>query len=171
MFFESDSMNLSVETVSSLFARWAEKDGDIQLSCQFFGVCLLFFVRSVPPGVGDSFMLRRFAVSAGRATFKLRYFRLLYCFVRASSTELRLLLVMSAFWRFPVTCVWVRSCFVGLRHFLVPIAFQSVLVSTPFVLFEFAGLFCLLVVSFVLMCALLIYSKRCSCDLCFTAEV
>ena len=112
MFFESDSMNLSVETVFSLLARWAEKDGDMQLSCQFFGVCLLFFVRSVPAGVGDSFMLRRFAVSAGRATFELRYFRLLYCFMRASSTELRQLLVIT-FWRFPVTCVWVRSCFVG----------------------------------------------------------
>ena len=89
MLFESNSMGLSVEAVFSLIARWAEKDGDMQLSSQFFGVCLLFFVCSVPPGVGDSFMLRRFAVSAGRATFELRFFRFLCTALRAIFSELR----------------------------------------------------------------------------------
>jgi hypothetical protein len=123
MFFGSNSTILSVEKVSCLFARWTEKDGDIQLSCQFLGVCLLFFVCSVPPGVGDSIVLRRFAVSAGRALAELRHFLVLYCFPRASSAELRQLLVISAFWRCPVPCVWVRACFVGLRQFLVSIIF------------------------------------------------
>ena len=141
----------------------------MQLSSQLFGVCLLFFVRGVPPG--GSSMLRRFAVSAGRATFKLRFFRFLYTALRAISAKLRQLLVVSAFWRFPVTRVWVRSCFVGLRHFLVSIAFRLVLISTPFVLFEFVCLLCFFLVCFMLLFVLLIYSKWCSCDLCFTAEV
>ena len=121
----------------------------MQLSSQLFGVCLLFFVRGVPPG--GSFMLRRFAVSAGRATFKLRFFRFLYTALRASSAELRQTLVICAFWRCPVPCVWLRACFVELRQFLVLIITFCLVVSvrspTPFILFELASVLCLLVES------------------------
>ena len=74
-------MGLFVEAVFCLVTRLKEKDGDIQLSSQLLGVCLLFFVRGVLPG--GSFMLRQFAVSARRANFELRSFRFLCTALRA----------------------------------------------------------------------------------------
>jgi hypothetical protein len=122
-------------------------------------------VSSVSSCAGDSIVLRRFAVSAGRARAELRQFLVLYGFLRASSAELRQTLVIGAFWRCPVPCVWLRAGFAELRQFLVLIITFCLVVSvrslTPFILFELASVLCLLVESPTFMCVLLINSEWC----------
>ena len=74
------------------FKCLAEKDGDKQLSRQFvyfLGVCLLCLASDRSVGAGDSTVLRRFAVSVGRARAELRQFVVLLDFRWASSAELR----------------------------------------------------------------------------------
>jgi hypothetical protein len=87
---------------SPRFERLAEKDDDKQLSRQFvyfLGVCLFWRASDRSIGAGDSTVLRRFAVSVGRARAELRQFVVLIVFRRASSAELRQYLVCSACWR------------------------------------------------------------------------
>ena len=112
--------------------------------------------------MGDSTVLRRFAVSVGRArrragSAELRQFVVLIVLRRASSAELRQYLVLSACW---------RASSAELRQFLVLIAFLRWVVTEksllPVALLVLTLVFCLSVNSFVFMGFLFINSGRCA---------
>ena len=67
-------------------------------------MCLFWRASDRPSGASDSTVLRRFAVSVGRArrhasSAELRQFLVLIAFQRAGSAELRQYLVLVACWR------------------------------------------------------------------------